>query len=106
MSGDSPAVRRSEKDSGNESEPEINSCDFSKLNISPKPIHARPSAVRILSKKSALAQQLERDNSTLQPSVAACAGDNASEQTGERKSVLMFTDARGKFILISIGNSF
>ena len=81
MSGDLPAVRRSEKDSGNESEPEINSCDFSKLNISPKPIHARPSAVRILSKKSALAQQLERDNSTLQSSVAA--GDSATEQTGE-----------------------
>ena len=103
MSGDSPAVRRSEKDSGNESEPEINSCDFSKLNISPKPIHARPSAVRILSKKSALAQQLERDNSTLQSSAA---GDSASEQTGESPSVFLFTNARGNLILISIGNSF
>ena len=92
MSGDSPSVRRSEKDSGNESEPEINSCDFSKLNISPKPIHARPSAVRILSKKSALAQQLERDNSTLQSSAAA--GDSASEQTGERPSVFLSTDTK------------
>ena len=103
MSGDSPPVRRSEKDSGNESEPEINSCDFSKLNISPKPIHARPSAVRILSKKSALAQQLERDNSTLQSSAA---GDSTSEQTGERPTVLLFTNTRGNLILISIGNSF
>lgn len=56
-------VRHSEKDSGNESEPELSSCDFSKLNISPKPIHTRPSAVRIMSKKSALAQQLEREDS-------------------------------------------
>lgn len=32
-----------DKDSGNESEPELSTLEFSNLNISPRPLHNRPS---------------------------------------------------------------